>query len=194
MVGCMVHTPLNNQAVHSDDSYLTRKKWLCYLVDENSAVMKCALSFWKQWAIKVQWSVRYDLNNSMWRKFSKQNMIWSCIFVVSVRFFYIVFNKKNTGNLNGWKTAILQCWEHGGYFYYSDKYLKIHSFGKLWLEFCHFSPLMPQFAREKGDVFFQVRYILRTILKKQLSALLHSDLDWGLSHKKSNFFFYLSLQ
>lgn len=35
------------------------------------------------------------------------------------------FNKKNTGNLDGWKIAILQCWEHGGYFYSSDKYLKI---------------------------------------------------------------------
>lgn len=63
------------------------------------------------------------------------------------------------------------------------------SFGKLWLEFCHFSSLMPQFAREKGDVFFQVRYILTTILKKQLWALLCSDLVWDHSHKKSNFFF-----
>lgn len=94
------------------------------------------------------------------------------------KFFSTSFLVKNIGNLNGRKTAIL-------YFSAENKVdiflSKANTFrftvlaNSVW-NFAIF-PFNAIFAGEKGDVFFWNSYILRIILKQQLSALLCSGLD-----------------
>lgn len=71
-------------------------------------------------------------------------------------------------------TSVLRTW----WIFFFLRQIPLDS--QFWQVLVGILPLFPfnaAFAGEKGDVFFWIRYILRIILEKQLSALFCSGLD-----------------